>query len=341
MKFLSTLIILSFLVSCTDNIELSKVEHIQNTKLDSLSIRALVVKNEAHFYFAGSNSTFGFSNDGGRNWNISSIDTLKQEFRSLVVLDSSILMMNIGSPAKIYRSIDSGGTWDVTFVDSAKTAFYNSMKFWDNKNGIATGDPQQEGCLSVIITSDGGKTWSKIACENLPKLDNGEAQFAASNTCIDAIDGNIWIVTGGVNSRVLKSSDSGNSWSLIETDFIKGEEMTGIYSVDFYDKKNGVIFGGDWNKMCSETNNKFYTTNGGTTWNKSTSDDKVCYRSCVQYTSNKNKLIAIGIPGISLSEDGGKSWKGINDERDFYTLRVVNDSTALAAGKGKIGFIRF
>lgn len=341
MRFSLLLLLFTVTISCSNSIDSSIINYVQNSELDSLSIRALVVKSENDFYFAGSNSTFGFSNDGGDNWDFSSIDTLDQEFRSLVVLDSSILMMNVGSPAKVYKSIDFGNIWEITFVDSSKTAFYNSMVFWDNKNGIATADPQQEGCLSVIITNDSGETWNKVSCDKLPKLDNGEAQFAASNTCIDAIDGSIWITTGGMNSRILKSTDAGDNWELIETDFVKGEEMTGIYSIDFYDKNNGIIFGGDWNQKCKETNNKYYTNDGGITWIKATSDDKVCYRSCVQYTSNKNKLIALGIPGVSISENGGKYWKGISDERDFYTVRIVNDSTALAAGKGKIGLISF
>ena len=341
MRFLLTLLLFTLIISCSENEGLSKITLVENSELDSLSIRAIVVKNENDFYFSGSESSFGMSNDGGETWNISNIDTLNQEFRSLVVLDSSILMMNIGSPAKVYRSTDLGSTWNVTFVDSAKTAFYNSMKFWDENNGIATGDPQQEGCLSVILTSDGGETWNKVPCDKLPKLDKGEAQFAASNTCVDAIDGNIWITTGGMNSRIIRSLDAGESWELINIDFVKGEEMTGIYTIDFYDKNNGVIFGGDWNKKCKSNNNKFYTSDGGSTWTNGTSDDRVCYRSCVQYTSDKNKVIALGIPGISLSEDGGRTWRNINDEKNFYTLRVINDSTALIAGKGKIGKISF
>ncbi len=44
---------------------------------------------------------------------------------------------------------------------------------------------------------------------------------------------------------------------------------------------------------------------------------------------------------ISIYEDGGKFWKNISSEKDFYTVRVINDSTAIAAGKGKIGLIGF
>jgi len=326
--------------SCSENETTSKIVTVVNPDLDSLSIRALVVKNKNEFYFSGSNSSFGYSNDGGKTWSVSFIDTLKQEFRSLVVLDSSIIMVNVGSPAKVYRSIDFGKTWQITFIDSAKTAFYNSMKFWDNKNGIATGDPQEEGYLSMIFTHDGGKTWNKIPSDTLPKLDKGEAQFAASNTCIDAIDGNIWIATGGLNSRILKSSDSGKSWKIINPNFIKGEQMTGIFSIDFYDKNNGVIFGGDWNNKSNSIKNKFVTADSGKTWQESISEEKIGYRSCVQYI-DEHRVIAVGIPGISFSNDGGKTWKNISDEKYFYTVRIIDNNSALIAGKGKVAKIYF
>jgi photosystem II stability/assembly factor-like uncharacterized protein len=337
----SIFILLSFLIlSCSNDIEHVKIKYATNTEIDSLSIRALEVKNENEIFFGGSNSTFGYSTDGGSTWNISQIDTLNLEFRSIAVLDSTVILLNIGSPAKMFRSNNLGKSWEITVVDSSKTAFYNSMKFWDNKNGIATGDPQGDGVLSILITNDGGVTWNKLSSDVLPKLDEGEAQFAASNTCVDAIDGNIWIATGGKNSRIIRSKDAGKSWKLIEIDFVKGEEMTGIYSVDFYDKNNGVIFGGDWNKRCKSSKNKFYTTDGGNTWYESTAEDRVCYRSCVQYATN-NKLIALGIPGMSLSTDGGKTWSNISKVKDFYTVRIVNDSTAIGAGKGKIAKIIF
>ena len=340
MKLLLLALITFATISCSNNNNQAKLKFVVNSQIDSLSIRALEVKNENEIFFGGSNSTFGYSNDGGDTWNISKIDSIKQEFRSIAVVDSSVLLINIGSPAKLYKSTNLGKSWIISVIDSSETAFYNSLKFWDNKNGIATGDPQEDGCLSILMTDDGGNTWNKLSSEILPKLDEGEAQFAASNTCIDAIDGNIWITTGGKNSRIIRSKNAGKSWELIELDFVKGKEMTGIYSVDFYDKNNGVIFGGDWNKKCKSNNNKFYTTDGGDTWNKATSEDRVCYRSCVQY-STKDKLIALGIPGISSSDDGGKTWRNISEVGDLYTVRVINDSTAIAAGKGQIAKITF
>ena len=340
MKLLLLALISFATISCSNNNDQADIKFVVNSEIDSLSIRALEVKNEKEIFFGGSNSTFGYSNDGGESWNISRIDTLKQEFRSIAILDSLVLLINIGSPAKLYRSTDLGKSWNVSTIDSSETAFYNSMKFWDNKNGIATGDPQEDGYLSILMTDDGGETWNKLPSEILPKLDEGEAQFAASNTCVDAIDGNIWIATGGKNSRIIRSRDAGKSWQLMELDFVKGNEMTGIYSVDFYDVNNGFVFGGDWNKKCKSNNNKFYTSDGGDTWINATSEDRVCYRSCVQY-STKDKLIALGIPGISTSDDGGNTWNNISEVRNFYTVRIINDSTAIAAGRGQIAKIIF
>ena len=81
--------------------------------------------------------------------------------------------------------------------------FYDSMKFFDESHGIAMGDPT-ENCLSIILTNDGGNTWTKVPCEKLPPVVEGEAAFAASNTNIKVLGNTAWIVTGGTKARVFK-----------------------------------------------------------------------------------------------------------------------------------------
>ncbi len=58
------------------------------------------------------------------------------------------------------------------------------------------GDPV-ENCLSVIITRDGGKTWNKLSCDQLPGAAEGEAAFAASNSNIAVEGEKAWILSGG------------------------------------------------------------------------------------------------------------------------------------------------
>jgi photosystem II stability/assembly factor-like uncharacterized protein len=69
------------------------------------------------------------------------------------------------------------------------------MQFWNDKEGIAIGDPTED-TFSIIVTRDGGETWTKLLSDKLPTNASGEAAFAASNTNI-VIKGDTWLVSGG------------------------------------------------------------------------------------------------------------------------------------------------
>ena len=124
------------------------------------------------------------------------------------------------------------------------------------------GDPT-DGCLSVIRTKDGGLTWQKISCEQLPAAEQGEAAFAASNSNIALVGDQAWIVSGGKRARVFHSPDRGDNWSVVDSPIAEGEQMTGIFTVDFYDAQTGIIFGGDWNQKEVNSKNKALSTDGG------------------------------------------------------------------------------
>ena len=215
--------------------------------------------------------------------------------------------------------------------------FYDAMSFFDEENGIAMGDPTEE-CLSIIITKNGGNTWEKLPCEVLPVIENGEAAFAASNSNISIAGSHAWLVTGGLKARVFHTPDMGKTWEVFNTPIISGGQMTGIYSVDFYDEKNGIIFGGDWNDKENNVANKAITNDGGKTWQLVSNGKEPGYKSCVQYVPNTkgNELFAVGSTGVSFSNDGGQSWKKVTDE-GYYTIRFVNENFAWLAGKNKIG----
>ena len=83
----------------------------------------------------------------------------------------------------------------------------------------------------------------KLPDSKLPKVFEGEAHFAASNTNIVVKGNDTWIVSGGKKSRVFYSSDKGNSWKVYETPIVQGKQMTGIFTADFYDDKNGFVCG--------------------------------------------------------------------------------------------------
>jgi len=174
-------------------------------------------------------------------------------------------------------------------------------------------------------------------------LVEGEAAFAASNTNI-VIKGNAtWVVSGGKKARVFYSSDKGKSWSVVETPIVQGKQMTGIFTADFYNSSVGFISGGNYEVLNQNFDNKAVTHDGGKTWKLVAQNQGFGYASCVQYIPNSHGkgLISVGASGIYYSEDGGSSWKQWSTDSSLYTIRLLNDNTAIAAGKNKVIRIRF
>lgn len=256
-------------------------------------------------------------------------------FRALAVVNHQPLALTIGSPALLFHD------GKIVYEEVHEKAFYDAMTFWNEKEGIAMGDPTDD-CLSILITRDGGQNWRKISCEQLPKVIAGEAAFAASDTNITTKGNHAWIASGGMQSRVFHTKDKGKTWTVLEAPIIQGTPTTGIYSIDFYDEKNGFAIGGDYTQPKKDSANKIITTDGGQTWQLIGSDQPPGYRSCVQYFPNSKakKLLAVGFEGIDFSMDGGKTWKHLSDE-GFYTLRFFNESIAYLAGNGKIAKLTF
>ena len=262
-----------------------------------------------------------------------SVDTLN--FRASAIVEDSYFTLSIGSPAYLFKD------QELVYKESHPAAFYDALHFWNSKEGIAIGDPT-DGCMSIIITRDGGQSWQKTPCEQLPPVLEGEAAFAASDTNIAIVDDQTWVATGGRSSRILYSSDKGNTWDVYETPIIQGLETTGMYSIDFYDAFNGFAIGGDYTKPKSQHSNKIRTKDAGKNWEVMAQDKNTGYRSCVQFVPNSNAkgLVAVGFEGIDYSKDGGVTWNQLSDE-GFYSLRFLNDSVAFASGKGKISKLNF
>lgn len=350
----------TFLFSFKDNQsikyrKLSKVEIETLVQDSSLNVRALGIVDSVGPIYLTSKGELGIlmkpslykhvDSIKGRSFyhhkiNLSS-DSIILNFRGLSVLNNKGFGITIGSPALIFKLDADLEKNKLVYKENHPKAFYDAMDFWNDQEGIAIGDPTGN-CMSIIITRDGGNTWTKLSCDILPEAKAGEAAFAASDTNIAIVGDKTWVATGGKASRILYSPDKGETWQVFETPIIQGKETTGIYSIDFYDELNGFAIGGDYTKPDDNAANKIRTNDGGKTWQLIGENENPGYRSCVQYIPNKNgkELVAIGFKGIDYSNDSGKSWKHLSDE-GYYTIRFLNDSIAYAAGAGRISKLTF
>ena len=241
-----------FLLSISNLFSQSKQVSTKQTKGKNIfqidcSIRALEVENDSTCWFTGSKNKFGYTNDYGKTWkeNVIKYDTFNLEFRSISVTTSSIFILSVGSPSLLFKIDKKTLNYKLVYMETNEKAFYDSMQFWDDENGIAVGDPIAN-CMSIVLTKDGGKSWKKIACENLPLAVEGEAAFAASNTNISLVDQKAFIATGGKEANILVGTDYGKSWKKYKTPIIQGEKMTGIFSLDNLSMDTAIIAGGDW-----------------------------------------------------------------------------------------------
>jgi photosystem II stability/assembly factor-like uncharacterized protein len=337
---------LLFIVACnskekkTEPTYFSSVE-IETILEDSISVRALELMGP-NLAFATNNGKYGMYDPVKEVWktNVQKYDTITPEFRAVASTKSDFFMLSVGNPALLYKTGDSG-SMELVYKEENEKVFYDSMAFWDDSEGIAMGDPT-ENCLSIILTRDGGETWNKISCDNLPASAEGEAAFAASNSNIAIQGDKTWILSGGLKSRIFFSPDKGETWKVFETPIIQGFATTGGYSLDFYDENIGFIIGGDYTKPEDNQSNKAVTKDGGKTWQLVAVGEEPGYKSSVRYVPGKSgeELVAVGFTGISYSKNGGNKWKNLSKE-GFFTIRFLNDSVAYAAGKNRIAKLKF
>ena len=340
-RIFGIILIFLFLISCKQEYQPRNISaiSIEAYNIDTTSIRAIQVIDSTTVVYAGSNGTIGTTVDNGKTWSILNIkykDSIIPNFRSLAFNGSDYFALSIANPALLYKISDMEAT--LQYTEEGAKVFYDAIAFFDdNKHGIAVGDPT-ENCASILVTDDGGENWHKIPCENLPEIAEGEAFFAASNTNIKTIGSTVYIASGGKKSRILKSNNFGKTWQLFETPIIQGNGPQGMYSIDFYDKNNGIAIGGDYSKPLENKANKAITADGGKTWTLIADAENPNYKSCVQFVPNTNgkEVFAVGKTGISYSKDGGLTWNKVSND-SYYTIQFINKNTAWLGGANKIG----
>ena len=305
---------------------------------DKISIRAILIDKNKVWYAADKNR-FGYY-DLKKNRRVERKirrDSLLLEFRSISQTENAIFVLSIGNPALLYKINKKNLSATLVYKENHEKVFYDAIQFWNNKEGIAIGDPTQD-CFSIIITRDGGNSWNKISCQDLPKLIDGEAAFAASNTNICIKGSKTFVVSGGTKSRVFVSENKGLSWNVYETPITQGRAMTGIFSTDFLNENTGIIVGGNYEEQSDNSANKAITNDGGKTWKLIGVNEGFGYASCVQFSpySKENELVSVGTTGVYFSNSQGISWEKLADDKELFTLRFINDTTTFAAGKNKL-----
>ncbi len=331
-KIILSLIVSFMLISCSE--KQYSFEFIELDTPAKSSLRAIHALDENIVWTSGSQGQVYLSVDGGHNWNPRPVPGCEDtEFRSLHAWDAeSALVFDISPLGKAFMTTDGGVKWEQIYSSPIEGAFFNSLKFSNEFQGIAISDPIDDQ-MFILKTDDGGWSWNRL--ENTPLSVDGEINFAASNTCIEYLEsGEIYIVTGGSRSRVLTSKDHGNSWAFLDTPAMTGASA-GLFSVNFSNSSTGVAVGGDFNDPDREGCRAIFTEDGGDSWNQA-EKMPAAYRSCV-IALNDDLFFAAGKTGCDYSIDQAKNWVFI-DSAGYYAASAVKGKNIifLAGSEGRV-----
>ena len=148
--------------------------------------------------------------------------------------------------------------------------------------------------MAVLLTSDGGEHWTRVAPSSLPRAESGEGSFAASGTCLTTgPEGRAWIVMSPpARSRLLRT-----------------HEGSGAQSVTFRDAQHGMVFGGGDRRRPQDAPSFRVGTWGART----------------------PTVVAVGPSGSAWSADLGGSWVPI-DTANYWTVGFAAGRTGWAVG---------
>lgn len=298
------------------------------------SLRGLSVVDDRTVWASGTNGTVIHTTDGGATWNVHTVPGAEKV--DLRALDArSARVAHVGSTdGRIWRTTDGGATWSIRYTPTDTSTFLDAIAFWDDRHGVALGDPLG-GRYLILLTEDGGERWTEAPAAGRPAAKEGEAAFAASGSSL-IVDGDntAWLGTGGSSSRLHVSKDRSRSWTVVESPMRQGDRSQGFFSLTL--SGNHVLgVGGDYRVETASTGNIARYDKAAATWAPTSVQPPRGYRSGV--ATHQRMAIAVGPTGSDISRDGGATWSSF-DATGFHAVRATPGGTFYASGSdGRVG----
>ncbi|MEP0263781.1 T9SS type A sorting domain-containing protein [Dokdonia sp.] len=236
----------------------------------------------------------------------------------------------------IFRSVDTGATWEPIFDEQPMLAIGDMDISKSNTNIIAVGTGEVNaggGSLAydgdgVYVSSDSGITWESKGLEEVGSI---------GKVLIDPIDPSIIYVgamgplfRNDMNRGVYRTTDGGNTWEQV----LYISEKTGIVDMAIHPTNSDILYAVAWERERTpenriyggETSGIYKSINGGDTWVELTtglpSEGNQKGRISIDIAQSNPDVLyasyadAIGsVQGFYKSTNGGDSWTAINSSQ--------------------------
>ena len=237
--------------------------------------------------------------DGGLNWYPTfPYDPTNLGLSSVFFVDSMTGFVGTNNAGRIYKTTDSGETWDLVFEST--TGKIDDIYFYTENlgfAGISTGE--------FIRTTNGGNSWDLIS----------NFVYAKKIQFFDEFKGYI------LSSSLKKTTDGGISWQSNSLPTIQ-------YPTDLH---FFTIYKG-W--LLAQNDSLYITLNGGVTWTTNGQVSNIGYANFCWRNNQKGFINATN--KVYETNDSGYTWKDITSEIgnfDFNKIHTANVYSGFAIGE--------
>jgi photosystem II stability/assembly factor-like uncharacterized protein len=230
-----------------------------------------------HGIIVGSYGTILMTDDGGKNWAVTGMDSTLN-MTCIFYAGNSMVYVSTDN-GLILKSYDSGDSWEI--MDPGFHIRINSIWFTSEDTGYAAGPAW------IMKTADAGDSWTRQA------FDPYDEFYSVFFTTPDS--GFI----AGRGSKIFRTTDAGATW----LESYSGSDYD-IYSLFFVNSMNGYTCGGY---------PTLHTTDGGVTWYQIYPESRFMDDNDIYFLDADTGFIVNDYGGIRRTTDGGLSWDGYYD----------------------------
>jgi photosystem II stability/assembly factor-like uncharacterized protein len=330
-KLLLTVLAVFLLMPVIGGYSAGQSSSVRSTGFDS-NLRGFSAGHEDRpfLWASGTNGTVLRSVDEGKSWKKLEIEGgADLDFRDIDALDANtayLMSSGEGDKSRIFKTSDGGQSWALQFTDKRPGFFLDSLACDYRNRCFALSDPV-EGKFLVLAAHD-GQHWEELPRDKMPAALPGESAFAASGTSIALCQNNLYFGTGGPVARIFRSTDSGRSWTAVETPVASGNASSGIFSVACRGQ-HVVAVGGDYKEPDKASNVAIYSKDFGAHWTLAPVQPHGYRSSVICFSFSDDEVAAVGPNGIDYSLDGGVRWTRYYKLNMNAAGRVGNEAWAV------------
>ncbi len=262
---------------------------------------------------------FAVTTDGGSNWIARSFNQAADLVPAMIFGISGTKayapMFKTGTSEQgIFITTDGGANWtrQSTAAFNGIGSFPNVVYFWNENEGVCMGDPDG-GYFEIYTTSNGGSNWTRVANTGNTLTPSSTEEYGTIGYFSAADDGTFFFNTN--KGRIFKTLDKGKTWTSHNT------PLSGGNKIAFSSKDYGLL-------LDYTTSKLYVTSDGANTW-KEVSVKGHFYPNQLAYVpGSKNMFVSADADyqnsslGLSLSTDGGKTWKDIPELTEQQCLAI-------------------